>query len=92
MKNVSAFDYMERLDTQALSVEDRRIADKYFARMEAIDSKLFALKAERRAMADWFLSAIAKQKPKNNNEGDNQGGMKDSDKTLYGMNIKVINT
>ena len=62
MKNVSAFQYMEKLDLKTLLPEELRIARKYFARIEAIDAKLLALKAERRIMADWFLSIASKQK------------------------------
>ena len=62
MKNVSAFQYMEKLNLKTLFPEELRIARKYFSRMEAIDARLLALKAERRTMADWFLSIAAKQK------------------------------
>ena len=62
MKNTSAFKYMQNLNLEALAPEDARIAKKFFARMEAIDAKLLALKSERRTMADWFLAAAAAQK------------------------------
>jgi hypothetical protein len=62
MKNVSAFQYMQNLEMKALSPENARIAQKFFARMEAIDAKLLALKSERRTMADWFLKVAAEQR------------------------------
>lgn len=91
MKNVSAYEYIDKLDMNALSIQDRRVADKYFDRMESIDSKMFAMKAERRAMADWFLKAIAAQKAKNNDGGDNRGGINGERKTLYGDTAVVQN-
>ena len=62
MKNVSAFQYMQNLDKNSLGPEDARIAKKFFARIEAIDAKLLALKSERRTMADWFLKVAAEQR------------------------------
>ena len=62
MKNTSAFQYMQNLDLKALAPEYARIAQKFFARMEAIDAKLLALKSERRTMADWFLKVAAEQR------------------------------
>ena len=62
MKNVSAFQYMQKLNLRALPPEDARIAQKFFARMEAIDAKLLALKSERRILADWFLKVAAEQR------------------------------
>ena len=95
MKNVSAFAYSEKIDTGLLSNENMHLFNKYFARLEAIDDKLLSLKSERRTIADWFLSIISEQskrKPKGQDIGDNQGGINDGEKTLYGMNIKVSNT
>ena len=53
---------MQNLDLKALAPENARIAQKFFARMEAIDAKLLALKSERRTMADWFLKVAAEQR------------------------------
>ena len=53
---------MQNLDHKTLAPEDARIAQKYFARIEAIDAKLLALKSERRTMADWFLKVAAAQR------------------------------
>ena len=71
MKTISAFGYLERLDSSRLSQEDRNTVRKYSARIEEIDAKLIALKGERRMLADWFVSTIAAQKAKNGENSEN---------------------
>ena len=62
MKNVSAWDYMDRVDTSKMSNAERAEINSAFSRLRALDKKLLAIKAERRAIADKFLSVIAKQR------------------------------
>ena len=62
MKNVSAWDYMDRVDTSKMSNADRAEINAAFSRLRALDKKLLAIKAERRAIADKFLAVIAKQR------------------------------
>lgn len=100
MRNVSAHEYAERLDRSQLSHADKALVDDAFARMRAIDRKLFALKAERRALADLFLRFIAAQselggeseEDKNDNTTDNPPGINGECKTLYGESVMVQNT
>ena len=62
MKNVSAWDYMDRVDTSKMSNAERAEINSAFSRLRALDKKLLAIKAERRAIADKFLAVIAKQR------------------------------
>ena len=62
MKSVTAFQYMENIDQNALSREEQRIVSKYFDRIEAIDEKMLVLKLERRAKADYFVKLALRQK------------------------------
>ena len=100
MRNVSAHEYAERLDRSQLSQADKALIDDAFARMRTIDRKLFALKAERRALADLFLRFIAAQaergceyeEDKKDENGDNAPGINGESKTLYGVHVTVQNT
>lgn len=62
MRSVTAFQYMENIDQNALSREEQRIVSKYFDRIEAIDEKMLVMKLERRAMADYFVKLALRQK------------------------------
>ena len=100
MRNVSAHEYAERLDRSQLSHADKAIVDDAFSRMRTIDRKLFALKAERRALADLFLRFIAAQEERgsepevaeNDNNPDNPTSINGERKTLYGVHVTVQNT
>ena len=100
MRNVSAHEYAERLDRSQLSHADKALVDDAFSRMRTIDRKLFALKAERRALADLFLRFIAAQAERggerevaeNDNTTDNTPGINGECKTLYGVHVTVQNT
>ena len=100
MRNVSAHEYAERLDRSQLSHADKALVDDAFSRMRTIDRKLFALKAERRALADLFLRFIAAQTKlggesedvENDNNPDNPPGINGERKTLYGVHVTVQNT
>ena len=100
MRNVSAHEYAERLDRSQLSHADKSLVDDAFSRMRTIDRKLFALKAERRALADLFLRFIAAQSEQGGEpeeaekaeHGDNSPGINGERKTLYGGSVRVQNT
>ena len=100
MRNVGAHEYAERLDRSQLSHADKALVDDAFARMRTIDRKLFALKAERRALADLFLRFIAAQaerggeaeEAEKGENGDNPPGINGERKTLYGVHVTVQNT
>ena len=100
MRNVSAHEYAERLDRSQLSHADKALVDDAFSRMRTIDRKLFALKAERRALADLFLLFISAQAERggetegaeNDNNPDNAPGINGERKTLYGVHMIVQNT
>lgn len=72
MRSVTAFQYLENIDQNALSLEERRIVDKYFARIEAIDDKMLVMKLERRAMADYFVKLALRQKKEAAEKVDDQ--------------------
>ena len=101
MRNVTAHEYAERLDPSQLSHADKALVDDAFARMRIIDRKMFALKAERRALADLFLRLIEAQRAErgaepevaeNDNNPDNAPGINGERKTLYGVHVTVQNT
>ena len=100
MRNVSAHEYADRIDCSQLSRADKALVDDAFTRMRTIDRKLFALKAERRALADLFLRFISAQSERGGEpegaekaeNGDIPPGINGECKTLYGVNVKVQNT
>ena len=52
----TAAEYLEDIDTSALVPKQRELVRKFAARMDAIDSKMIALKGERRMLANWLLT------------------------------------
>ena len=62
MKNTPASKYMEDLKQTNPPESVMAAAKIHAARIDKIDSKLVGIKGERRALADWFLAEIAKQR------------------------------
>ena len=72
MRSVTAFQYMENINQNALSREEQRIVSKYFDRIEAIDEKMLVMKLERRAMADYFVKRALRQKKEAEENADDR--------------------
>ena len=98
MRNVSAWEYMDKIDRNLLTHTGRAEVDDAFARLRLLDKKLIAIKAERRAIADILLAVIVKQakeekeKEQNADDRTSQGAQKEERKTLYGLDVVVHNT
>ena len=86
---------MDRIDQNALSNAEQSEIDASFARMRALDQKLFAMKAERRALADKFLELIARQKNEKSKKPESPNNIPCENvecKALYGVDVVVHNT
>jgi hypothetical protein len=56
----TAAEYLEDIDTASLVPKQRDLVRKFAARMDSIDSKMIALKGERRMLANWLLALKAR--------------------------------
>ena len=98
MRNVSAWEYMDKIDRNLLTHTGRAEVDDAFSRLRLLDKKLIAIKAERRAIADILLAVIVKQakeekeKEQNADDRTSQVAQKEERKTLYGLDVVVHNT